>query len=184
MVSGPRRAGVVHLALGLEMIPMCPGIQIRSPGLASFSEISLPAYPLLAGCARQFDAVLARDVLGVSRAVPAGLRRGAAPDVLDAEVGLRILDERTARWAAIFSALLGLSFFLSSSDLSSFLELVLPCRPWTCRPSWSRPVTYRPWTCRPSSPLSSAEPSPESAARLVIGGMSPAASCRPEHCRR
>ena len=62
-------------------------------GLGVLQRDLLAGIPLLAGCARQFDAVLAVDVLGVSRAVPAGLRRGAAPDVLDAEVGLRILDD-------------------------------------------------------------------------------------------
>src|SRR5699024_2176203 len=45
------------------------------------------------GRARQIDAVLAIDVLGVSRAVPAGRRRGASPHVFDSEVGLRLFDD-------------------------------------------------------------------------------------------
>src|SRR5699024_11331199 len=56
----------------------------------------LTGVALLTGRARQIDAVLAIDVLGVTRAVPAGLRRGAAPYVFDAEVGLRLLDDGRA----------------------------------------------------------------------------------------
>src|SRR5699024_8716537 len=56
----------------------------------------LTGVALLTGRARQIDAVFAIDVLGVTRAVPAGLRRGAAPYVFDAEVGLRLLDDGRA----------------------------------------------------------------------------------------
>src|SRR5699024_4858513 len=56
----------------------------------------LAGVALLTGRARQIDAVLAIDVLGVSRAVPAGRRRGASPHVFDAEVGLRLLDDGRA----------------------------------------------------------------------------------------
>src|SRR5699024_2005238 len=56
----------------------------------------LTGVALLTGRARQIDAVLAIDVLGVTRAVPSGLRRGAAPYVFDAEVGLRLLDDGRA----------------------------------------------------------------------------------------
>src|SRR5699024_6243220 len=92
----PGRSRIVHLALGLGDDS---DVTVDPDQVACFGVLDgdlLTGVALLTGRARQIDAVLAIDVLGVTRAVPAGLRRGAAPYVFDAEVGLRLLDDGRA----------------------------------------------------------------------------------------
>src|SRR5699024_6039923 len=81
----------VHLALGLGDDSDVTGDPDQVACFGVLDGDLLTGVALLTGRARQIDAVLAIDVLGVTRAVPAGLRRGAAPYVFDAEVGLRFL---------------------------------------------------------------------------------------------
>src|SRR5699024_6081914 len=87
---------IVHLALGLGDDSDVTGDPDQVACFGVLDGDLLTGVALLTGRARQIDAVLAIDVLGVTRAVPAGLRRGAAPDVFDAEVGLRLLDHGRA----------------------------------------------------------------------------------------
>src|SRR5699024_494569 len=92
----PRRSRIVHLALGFGDDSDVTGDPDQVACLGILDGDLLAGVALLTGRARQIDAVLAIDVLGVSRAVPAGRRRGASPHVFDAEVGLRLLDDGRA----------------------------------------------------------------------------------------
>src|SRR5699024_5790186 len=92
----PGRSRIVHLALGLGDDSDVTGDPDQVACFGVLDGDLLTGVPLLTGRARQIDAVLAIDVLGVTRAVPAGLRRGAAPYVFDAEMGLRLLDDGRA----------------------------------------------------------------------------------------
>src|SRR5699024_8553632 len=90
------RSRIVQLAFGLGDDSDVTGDPDLVAGFGVLDGDLLTGVALLTGRARQIDAVLAIDVLGVTRAVPAGLRRGAAPYVFDAEVGLRLLDDGRA----------------------------------------------------------------------------------------
>src|SRR5699024_7022788 len=92
----PGRSRIVHLALGLGDDSDVTGDPDQVACFGVLDGDLLTGVALLTGRARQIDAVFAIDVLGVTRAVPAGLRRGAAPYVFDAEVGLRLLDDGRA----------------------------------------------------------------------------------------
>src|SRR5699024_11046846 len=89
----PRRSRIVHLALGFGDDSDVTGDPDQVACLGILDGDLLAGVALLTGRARQIDAVLAIDVLGVSRAVPAGRRRGASPHVFDSEVGLRLFDD-------------------------------------------------------------------------------------------